>query len=164
MKPAVTAAVLALACGATSTPRGTARVVLTLTGTTEAVRFDVPVVAQRCGPGRGLIFHGEAGGTGVLVWLRDSAPPSTGTYPLVSRGDTTSPRGAIAAARFIVAQRTGGITIDDGEVTLSHATAPFALEVKGVGVETAFAQQRQVEMTFDGVPLLPDSVPCRVEL
>jgi hypothetical protein len=163
VRGAALAGALALACRAAATQSGTARVALTVTGTTQTVHFEVPVVAERCGPGHGMMIHGEAGSTGVLVWLRDSAALRTGTYPLLSRGDTAAPRGAIASARFVVSQRTGGITIDDGQLTLSRDTPPFDLEVKGVGVETAFAQQRQAELTLTGVPLLPDSVPCRVE-
>ena len=136
---------------------------LAVPGARDTISFEVPVVAQRCGPGHGLLLHGEQDGVGVLVWLRDSVPPDTGAYPLVSRGDTATARGAIAAVRFLMGQLARGVTVDDGSLTLTRARAPFALRARGRGVETALAQQRVVELTIDGVPLLPDTTPCLVE-
>lgn len=163
MRWVAAAAFLALGCAGASSSSGTGRVQLAVPGASDTVRFEVPVVARRCGPGHGLLFQGEQNGAGLLIWLRDTSTPGAGTYPLLSRGDSVTPRGAIATARFLVAQRTGGITIDDGTVTLSRATAPFALQVTGLGVETAFAQQRRATLALENVPLLPDSVPCQVE-
>jgi hypothetical protein len=137
---------------------------LAIRGTPDTVRFEVPVVAQRCGPGHGLLLHGEQRDLGVLVWLRDAGNPDTGTYPLVSRGDTETVRGAIAAVRFLVGGLASGITINDGSVTLTRATPPLALRAEGMGVETRLAQQRFAELTVEGVPLLPDTTPCLVEL
>jgi hypothetical protein len=132
-------------------------------GAPDTIRFETAVVAQRCGPGHGLLFHGEEDGVGVLLWLRDSVPPDTGTYPFVPRGDTATPRGAIAAVRFLVRELARGVTIDDGSVTLTRATPPFALRARGQGVETSLAQQRKVELAIDGVPLRPDTTPCLVQ-
>lgn len=154
---------MALACGATRTPAGTGRVRLVIRGTRDTLRFEVPVVAQRCGPGRGLLVHGQREGRGVLVWLRGSGVPVAGTYPLVSRGDTTTP-GAIAAVRFLIDELASGVTIDDGSVTVSRAAPPFALQVRGSGIGTAFSQLRQAEVDLERVPLRPDTVPCRVQL
>jgi hypothetical protein len=125
------------------------------------MRFQVPVVAQRCGPGHGILLHGEERGQGVMIWLRGTDAPDTGTYPLLSRGDTTATRGVIAAVRFLVGQTAGGMTIDDGSATLRRAQAPYELQLQGLGVESAFAQQRRAEVFLEGVPMAPDSVPCQ---
>lgn len=154
---------MSLACGAARTPDGTGRVWLAIRGTPDTLRFEVPVVAQRCGPGRGLLIHGQREGQGVLVWLHGSGAPEAGTYPLVSRSDTMTTPGAIAAVRFLIDELASGITIDEGSVAVSRAVPPFALRVRGSGVGSAFSQQRQAEVDLAGVPLRPDTVPCRVE-
>jgi hypothetical protein len=134
---------------------------LVIPGARDTVQFEVPVVAQRCGPGTGLLLQGQHEGFGLMVWLRHAGVPDTGTYPLVSRGDTMP--GAVAAVRFLHGKMATGMTIDDGSATVTHAGPPYALHVRGLGVETAIAQQRRADLILAEVPLLPDSVPCRVE-
>lgn len=133
---------------------------LVIPGTRDTTRFTVSVTAQHCGPGRGLLLHGQHEGAGVLVWLRYAGGLDTGTFPLISRGDTATSPGAIAGVRFLHGQVASGMTIDDGSVTVTHAAPPYAVHIQGVGVETAIAQQRRADLTLEDVPLLSDTVPC----
>jgi len=156
----------AVACGTpTGPPAGTADVRLALRGSRDTMQFEVPVVAQRCAAGRGLLLHGAREGLGVLVWLRggSEAVPDTGTYPLLPRGDSASPRGAIAAVRFLVGEVAHGLTLDDGTAIVTRATAPFTVQARGMGVETVIAQQRTALLLLERVPLLPDTVSCQAQ-
>jgi hypothetical protein len=128
----------------------------------DTVRFEVPVVAHRCGDGRGLLLHGAREGQGVLVWLRGGYPPDTGAYPLLPRGDSVALRGVIAAVRFQLGDVPHGLMLDDGSASVTSATPQFALHVRGIGLETSVAEQRTAELTLERVPLAPDTVPCRV--
>jgi hypothetical protein len=128
----------------------------------DTVRFEVPVAARRCGDGRGILMHGARGGQGVLVWLRSSYPPDTGVYPLLPRGDSVALRGVIAAVRFQLGDVPHGLALDEGSASVTRATPQLALQLRGVGLETSIAEQRTAEITFDRVPLAPDTVPCRV--
>ena len=128
----------------------------------ETVRFEVPVVAQRCGDGRGLLMHGAREGQGVLVWLRGGYPPDTGAYPLLPRGDSVALRGVIAAVRFQLGDVPHGLSLDDGSARVTRATPHLSLHVRGLGLETAVAEQRTAELALERVPLAPDTVPCRV--
>ncbi len=128
----------------------------------DTVRFDVPVVARRCGDGRGVLMQGVREGQGVLVWLRGGYPPDTGAYPLLPRGDSVALRGVIAAVRFQLGDVPHGLMLDDGSADVTRATPLLALHVRGVGLETSVAEQRTVEFALERVPLAPDTVPCGV--
>jgi len=128
----------------------------------DTVRFEVPVVAQRCGDGRGVLLHGAREGQGVLVWLRGSYPPDTGAYPLLPRGDSVALRGVIAAVRFQLGDIPHGLMLDDGSASVSRATPRLALRVRGVGLETSVAERHTAELALERVPLAPDTVPCGV--
>lgn len=153
-----------IACGDPSAPAGVGRVQISLTGTSDTVRFEVPVVAAWCGGGTGLLLHGEQRGQGVLVWLRGATRPDTGTYPLLSRGDTVAPRGAIASIRYMMSDIAHGVTLDDGAATLARSEPPLELHVRGHGVESAFAGQRSAELVLERVTLASDTVSCHLAL
>ncbi len=158
---------LAVACGDPTVRGGIGRVRIALIETNDTVRFEIPVTALRCGGaergGAGLLVHGERFGQGVLVWLRGERP-DTGSYPLLTRGDTVAPRGAIAAVRFLVGDVAHGLTLDDGVVTVTRAAPPFELAIRGRGVETAVAAQRTAAVELERVTLGPDTASCRTQL
>ena len=153
---------LAIACGAATEPTGTASVRLVSARSPDTVRFEVPVVARRCGDGRGVLLHGAREGQGVLVWLRGAYPPDTGAYPLLPRGDSVAVRGVIAAVRFQLGDVAHGLTLEDGSASVTRASPRLALHVRGVGLETSVAEQRTAELALERVPLAPDTVPCGV--
>ena len=161
MKPAALTVLCAVACGA-PTPGGIGRVGVALSGTTDTVRFEVPVVATMCADGAGVLVHGERRGQGLLVWLRGGAPPDTGTYPLLTRGDTAATSGAVVSVRFMVGDVAHGVTLDDGDATVVGATPQLELQVRGRGVETGLAGQRSAELALEHVTLEPDTVSCRL--
>jgi hypothetical protein len=100
----------------------------------------------------------------VLVLLRPSDAAVGGEMPLLARGDSTTPRGAIVATRFMIAEGAHGVTLDSGSVTVARAGAGNALtvHVAGSGMELAGAGRIGLTATFDGVPLASDTVPCQM--
>ncbi len=154
----------AASCGRPTTSQGTGRVRLAQTGATDTIRFEVPVRAQRCADGRGILVTGARLGQGVLVWLRaDRAAPDTGTYPLLARADSGATRGVIAAVRFVIGPVTHGLTVDDGTATVTQAAPSLTLQVHGHGVEPGLGGPRSAELTLDHVPLAADTVSCQVQ-
>ena len=162
MRRLVLIALGAVACGDPTAPGGVGRVRIALVGTRDTIRFEVPVTATRCAGGTGLLVHGERRGQGVLLWLRGDRMEN-GTVPLLTRGDTVSTRGAMASVRFMTAEMAHGLTLDDGAVTVTRATAPLELSVRGRGVETTLGLQRSAEVSLERVTLASDSTSCRVQ-
>jgi hypothetical protein len=160
---AVSTAALALSCGRPA-PEGTGRVRLAQTGAPDTIRFEVPVRAQRCADGRGLLVTGARQGQGVLVWLRtERAAPDTGTYPLLARADSGAVRGVIAAVRFVTGPVTHGLTVDDGTATVTQSAPSLTMQVRGHGVEAGLGAQLSAELALDRVPLAADTVSCQVQ-
>jgi hypothetical protein len=155
-------ALCAAACGTPRAPSGVGRVRIVLSGIPDTIRFEVPAVATKCAEGSGLLIHGEQRGQGFLVWLRGGSSPDTGTYPLLTRGDTVAVRGALASLRYMIGDVAHGFALDDGTATLTRATPPLALELRGLGVEAASAGQRRAVVSLEQVALHPDTVSCRV--
>ena len=154
----------AVACSDPSAP-GVGRVQIALTGTRDTVRFEVPVVAAPCGRGAGLLLHGELGGQGLLIWLRSAGRPDTGTYPLLTRGDTTAPRGAFASLRYMVGDVAHAVLLDDGAAMVVRSVPRLELQIRGHGLETAMASvagQRSAELDLEHVTLAPDTASCHV--
>lgn len=155
------AAVLTLACGSAREPSGTGRV--HLVGAVDTIHFEVPVVAQSCVEGRGVLVTGAREGQGLLVLLRVAgAALDTGSYPLLSRADSATARGVIVAVRFVDGPASHGFTVDDGVATVTQVSPSLAVQVRGRGVESV-GGQRSAELTLDQVPLAPDTVSCRMQ-
>ena len=164
---AVAAAVLS-GCGGPPAPQtgsGVAHVRISITGGGDTVGFRIPVRARRCADDRGVVLDGAQHGNGLLVWLRDGVgPPDGGSYPLLSRGDSAAPRGAIASVRYILGTISHGVIVDSGSATLTRETPPYAVHVTGNGAEVAIPGRHSVEITADPVPLERDTVNCVVQL
>lgn len=150
---------------ANSQTGGTAHVHISLTGGGDTVGFRIPIRARRCGDGHGVVLDGGQHGNGLLVWLRNGVgSPDSGTYSLLSRGDSAAPRGAITSIRYILGTVAHGIIVDSGTATLAREQPPYAVHVKGNGAEVAIPARRSVELTADNVPLESDTVNCGVQL
>jgi hypothetical protein len=161
---AVLIAALALSCGRSTAPRGTGRVRVVQTGAADTIQFEVPIQAQRCADGRGILVTGARQGQGVLVWLRaDRTVPDTGTYPLLARADSGAVRGVIATVRFVIGPVTHGLTVDDGSATVTQSAPSYTLQVRGHGVEAGLGGPHSAELTLDRVPLTADTVSCQVQ-
>lgn len=165
---AAAAAAVLCDCGRppdTQTGSGVAHVHVSITGGGDTVGFRIPVRARRCADDRGVVFDGAQHGYGLLIWLRDGVgPPDGGNYPLLSRGDSAAPRGAIASVRYILGSVAHGVIVDSGSATLTREQAPYAVHLKGNGAEVAIPGRRSVELTVDNAPLERDTVNCVVQL
>jgi len=129
----------------------------------DSVRFDLPLAVNQCGSGRGWLFHGAARGQGVLAWVRAAGAIDTGSYPLITRGDSVTPRGATVAIRYVTGDISHGLIVDTGMLQISAARPPINARVRGVGLEPKEAEQFEVEVTVSGVPAVGDTVTCRVQ-
>ena len=120
----------------------------------DSVRFVTSASLRRCGGGRGFILEGEVRGNGVLVWLRPGDSLVQGRYPILLRGDTVTPRGAVVAVRFMTAELAHGVVLDSGSVTVTVSgdsgagRRPVAADVVGGGLETVGARRVRVEAAF----------------
>jgi len=165
---AIAAAALLCACERPPDPQmgsGVAHVHVSITGGGDTVGFRIPVRARRCADNHGFVLDGALHGNGLLVWLRDGAgPPDGGNYPLLSRGDSAAPRGAIASVRYIVGTVAHGLIVDSGTASLTREQPPYSVHLKGNGTELAIPGRRSVEVTADPVPLERDTVNCVVQL
>jgi hypothetical protein len=127
-------------------------------------RFDAPATAMRCGysqPG-GLLLQGSEGGNGVLVWIRSGDSIAAGEFPLLARGDSSSPYGATVAVRFMSGDLAHGFTLDSGGVSLSSAGGLLSAAARGSGVEVGGRGRVALEASFTSVTLGSDTVPCQV--
>jgi hypothetical protein len=149
----------------TQTGSGVAHVHVSITGGGDTVGFRIPMRARRCADDRGVMLDGALHGNGLLVWLRDGVgAPDGGNYPLLSRGDSAAPRGAIASVRYILGTVAHGVIVDSGSATLTREQPPYAVHVIGNGAEVAIPGRRSVEVTADNVALARDTVNCQVQL
>ena len=163
MRSAALLALCLVACGQSGAEDGIGRARIIATGTSDTVRFELPVVGQTCAGGAGVLVHGERRGQGLLVWLRGGMGSDTGTSRLSTRGDTAVARGVIAAVRYMVGDVAHGFTIDDGIATVTRPVPSLRLHISGRGMETMPAGRGLADLDFDHVSVAADTVPCRVQ-
>ena len=160
-------AALSVACGS-APPDQRAAVVraLVVRPPKDTVRFTVPAIASQCvgGIGHGLLVRGSSGGNGAILWLRTPDTLATGSWVLLQRGDTVSPRGATVGVRFMVGDVAHGVALDSGEVTVTVLRPAVTLMVRGAGLAVLAAGRVTAEVAFDGVPVGADTVSCRSRL
>ncbi len=133
------------------------------------MRFEASASLRRCGDAGGFVLEGALRGNGVLVWLRgrggDSLP--RGRYPVLSRGDTLTPRGAVVAVRFMTGDLAHGLVLDSGVVTVTAGQARgsgVSAAVRGAGLESAEGRRVGVEVEFAKTRLAADGARCETQL
>jgi len=160
----VAVAALGAACGSAPAPQGAAVLrAFVVRAPKDTVRFTVPALASQCVGGiwRGVLVRGSSGGNGALVWLRSADSLTTGTWPLLQRGDTVSTRGATVGVRFMLGQIAHGVALDSGDVTVNAVHPAVTLTVRGAGIAVAAAGRVTAEVRVDAVPVGMDTVSCR---
>ena len=134
----------------------------------DTVRFEAPARARRCSGGRGgVLLQGANGVNGAAVWLRtpgalDSI--ASGPWPLLQRGDTVTPRGAIVAVRYTRGDFAHGAPLDSGGVRVTRAGRRITVVARGSGFDPSGSGRLLAEATFDAVPLGADTISCRFGL
>ena len=146
------------ACGSAVAPEGRVRALVTRPPK-DTVRFTAPARAGQCRGGAGVLISGSTGGNGVVVWLRSPDSLPSGSWTLLQRGDTTSPRGATVAARFMVGDVARGVTLDSGTVRVTRTAGALTVEASGTGLESA-AGRVTLHADVAGVRVGSDSAAC----
>lgn len=152
------------ACGSSAPPPARLRALITRLPK-DTVSFEAPAVAGRCGrPGLGLLLQGSAGGNGVLIWLRPGDSLASGEFSLLPRADSTTPRGATVAVRFMVGEAAHGLTLDSGAVAVTLTEASLSANARGSGLDHLAGGRADVDASFESVPLETDTVACQGRL
>jgi len=129
----------------------------------DTLQFRTHAQAHGCGPGRGVLIQGTWGGYGALLAARSAGNGMGGEYPLLTRGDTTTPRGAFVGVRFMLrSDDARGVTLDSGRVSITRTARGIDALASGSGVDPADARRVVVVASFTAVPLGPDSTNCAV--
>jgi hypothetical protein len=163
--PLVALGVAGAACGGRGARTGRLRA-LAARFPRDTARFETEASAARCGgsgPG-GVLVQGTEGGNGVLVVLRPG-DSLVGELPLLARADSTTRRGAIVAARFMIGEGGHGVALDSGTVSVARAGQAgdaLTVHVAGSGTDMAGGGRVRVEASFAAVPVSPDTVPCQL--
>lgn len=121
--------------------------------------FTASDIAHPC-RGGGVLFDAVSGANGVLVWVRAPAPLTTGSFPLLGRGDSTTARGAVVAVRFIWHDVAHGFPVDSGVLTLSQVGPAYRGHIQGSGTDLGSAMRGTVDITIDSVAPRPDTLVC----
>ena len=128
--------------------------------TRDTVTFEAEATARRCAEGRGVLVDGVVGGNGVLLWLKPGDSALAGEYAYAGRGDTTTPRSAVATVRFTSSDLARGVLLDSGSLAVREGEGVLAATLRGSGPAIPGAVRVDVEADFDGVPGPRDTVPC----
>lgn len=128
-------------------------------GPKDSTVFNAPAVVHACRGGGALIDAVELG-NGVLVWIKSTGAPAPGPHPLLARGDSTTPNGAVVALRFVQHDAPHGFDLDSGSLTLSSAGAWYRGRVQGAGTDLTLATRTSVAITIDSLQTRPDTVAC----
>ena len=161
---------LGAACGSAPEQAGRIRA-LVARPPNDTIRFEAPAHATRCGGGTGrggLLLQGSSNGNGMVVWLRATGGGADslagGTWPLLQRGDTVSPRGATVGVRYMFHEVAHGLSLDSGTVDVRETARAFTVVARGSGHETMAAGRVALAASFDAVALEPDTASCQPRL
>jgi hypothetical protein len=131
----------------------------------DSASIALTVEARRCGHGADALIQGIAGGNGVLIWTKSGqGTEHGGAYPLLSRGDSTTPRGAVVSLRWMIGDIARGVTLDSGVVTIVSAGDRIGVRTRGSGLDYAAGQRVAVDASVEGVVFAADTVNCKVQL
>ncbi len=110
-----------------------------------------------------MLLQASSDGNGVVVWVRGytADSPAGGTWPLLQRGDTASPRGATVGVRYVFHEVVHGLSLDSGTVEVGQTAHVVTVVARGTGLETMAAGRVALEASYDAVPLETDTVSCQ---
>ena len=129
--------------------------------TRDTVLIHAAATAQRCERGKGMLLVGTDGGAGVLLWARAPGPLPTGDYPVLPRGDSTTPRGATVSVRYMNAEASLGVMLDSGTVAFTLTGDRVSAHIRGSGLEPAGGVRAGLDAVFSPLLVAPDSASCR---
>lgn len=128
-------------------------------GPKDSTAFAAADVAHLC-RGSGVLFDAVEGPNGVLAWVKSPSPLTLGTYPLLGRGDSVTPRGAVVAVRFILHDVAHGFSVDSGSLTLTAAGPRYGARIQGSGTDLGLASKSSVDITIDAITPRSDTLVC----
>lgn len=159
MRPALVAVLVGVAaCGGRARPVMRVRIDR---GPKDSTLFTAASVAHPC-RGGGVLLDAVDGPNGVLAWVKTPSPPApgAGSYPLLGRADTSTPRGAVVAVRFISHEVAHGFPVDSGTLVLSSAGTWYRGRIQGAGTDLGSATRGTVDITIDSVRPRADTIAC----
>ena len=159
--PAAVVLVLASACSPRTAPASRLLEARLALRTRDTVLIRAAATAQQCDRGKGLLLVGTDGGSGVLLWARGSGPLVTGDYPVLPRGDSTTPRGATVSVRYMNADAGRGVMLDSGTVAVTLNGDRVSAHIRGSGLEPAGGVRAGLDAVFSPMVVTPDSASCR---
>jgi hypothetical protein len=127
-----------------------------VTGRSDTVRFELPLVLYRCDSTADLLLEGIRGGYGVLVWLRlrDSL---AGELPIVGLRDTITRPGAVVAIRYNHQAQVHSFSLDSGSVTVNDSGGARRVAITGSGLEVVFGARSGVAASIASLPAPAES-------
>ncbi|HUK22402.1 MAG TPA: hypothetical protein VLV45_12725 [Gemmatimonadales bacterium] len=129
----------------------------------DSAEVAIRAAAYPCRGAVGRLLTGAEGGNGILIWVRNRGG-AAGDYPILARGDSTTPRGATVSVRFMVGEIARGFGLDSGLVQITTAGSRLNATLRGSGIDYSVGQRVSLVGSVAALPSSSDSVSCKVQL
>jgi hypothetical protein len=126
----------------------------------DTARFSVPATAHGCTDGRTILVEGVSPeGYGVLLRLHYRDSLVTGSYPVVTPGDSTTV-GAVVAVRYSMRETPRAFFFDSGAVRIRRSGDKISGTANGSGTETGIRTPTRIQYEDVALPARTDTVTC----
>lgn len=125
----------------------------------DTTRLALPGAMRLCWGGRSLMLEAlTPTGNGALLRVRYGDSLKSGSYPIRTPGDTTTP-GVVGALRYQVRDVPHAFSLDSGGVDIQRAgTTAISARARAAGLDNAVRVHAVLE--FQDIPFGHDTVPC----
>jgi hypothetical protein len=128
----------------------------------DTARFSVPATTHRCTDGRTILVEAVSPeGNGVLLRLHYRDSLVTGSYPVVTPGDSTT-AGAVVAVRYLLRDTPHAFFFDSGAVRVRRGRGGDKISgsADGSGTESGIRTPTRIQYHDLALPARTDTVPC----
>jgi hypothetical protein len=126
----------------------------------DTARFSVPAIAHGCTDGRTILIEGVSPeGYGVLLRLHYRDSLVTGSYPVVTPGDSTTV-GAVIAVRYPMRETPRAFFFDSGAVRIRRSLDRISGTANGSGTESGIRTPTRIQYEDVALPARTDTVTC----
>lgn len=127
----------------------------------DTARFSVPATTHRCTDGRTILVEAVSPeGYGVLLRLHYRDSLVSGTYPVVTPGDSTTV-GALVAVRYLMRETPRAFFFDSGTVQVRRGRDKISGSADGSGTESGIRTPTRIQYDDVALPARTDTVTCR---